>query len=582
MVLSSYSATGKRGQDQGGVAAGAAKAGPCEVLSRRFWLVSIKTEAMIAWPRREKTCGIGKKEKEMIGNPLLLVCLAIGCGALLGRIAIKKISLGVAGVLFAGLAWGYLEPAVKTPDALATFGLALFVYAIGLSSSEVLFGAWSRGTWRYLLVPPVAIGAAFGVDVLVTRLLGIPSSTAAGVFAGALTNTPALAAATTVLGAKGAEATLGYAIAYPLGVLIPILLLSWPYRRETKHVGDKLAVVAIQVGKLHDPGESIAGILERHLLSVRFARCVRDGEQFAIAGTSVIQNGDIVTVVGLSDDVHHAVEFLGCEHDDAFLRDHSQLDCRRIFVSNPAVCGKTLRSLAMFHKFDAVVTRIRRGDADFIPTADSTIMPGDRLRVIAPKEQLTGVSEFIGDSYQEASEFNILTFGLGLAMGIGLGGVSCTLPMGLGTFEVGPVAGCLLVALMLGAFGRTGPLTWYLPYSASVSLRQLGLVVFLACAGLKAGALLHTAPVNLSALLLGACVTSVACLLAIAMAHHIAGNSWPFIGGVVAGLQTQPAVLGFAVGRCGNERVEAGYAAVYPLSMLGKIIFVQIFLLFMK
>jgi len=309
---------------------------------------------------------------------------------------------------------------------------------------------------------------------------------------------------------------------------------------------------------------------------------VRGDEQFAIAGYSVIKNGDIVTVVGLSGDVCAAIEALGIKYNGDFSSDRSQLDYRRIFVSNPAVCGKTLEQVGIFRHYEGIVTRIRRGDLDFIPKADTTIMPGDRLRVIAPREKLSAISEYLGDSYHEASEFNILTFGLGLAMGIALGTVEIRLPMDIGIFEIGPVAGCLIVALILGAIGRTGPLTWYLPYGASMSLRQLGLVVFLACAGIKAGGLLHTAPLDVSALLLGACITTVTCLVTIAMARIIAGKSWPFIGGVVAGVQTQPAVLGFAVGRCGNERVEAGYAAAYPLSMLLKIVLVQVFLMIMR
>lgn len=518
----------------------------------------------------------------MFDNPLLLVCLAIGCGALLGRISIQKISLGVAGVLFAGVMWGYIEPAVKPPDALATFGLALFVYAIGLSSSEFLFHTWAHGGWRYLLIPPLAVGSAFAVDLIAAKLFGLPASTAAGVFAGALTNTPSLAAATTVLGQRGAEATLGYAIAYPLGVLIPILILSWPFRKESHSVGDSLASIAIMVRNVKDPGESIAGLLERYSLNVRFARCVRGDEQFAVSGYSVIKNGDIVTLVGLSEDLLKATDVLGIRYEGDIQNDRSQLDIRRIFVSNPELFGKTLRQIGVFRNYEGIVTRIRRGDADFIPIAETTIMPGDRLRVIAPREKLSSISAFLGDSYHEASEFNVLTFGLGLAMGIALGTVNVSLPMGLGTFEVGPVAGCLVVALVLGAFGRTGPLTWYLPYGVSMSLRQLGLVVFLACAGIKAGGLLHTAPIDMSALVSGAFITTVACLVTIAMARAIAGKSWPFIGGVLAGVQTQPAVLGFAVGRCGNDRVEAGYAAVYPLTMLLKIIFVQIFLMVMK
>lgn len=518
----------------------------------------------------------------MLNNPLLLVCLAIGCGAMLGRISIRNVSLGVAGVLFAGVVWGYVVPDVKPPDALATFGLALFVYAIGLSSSDFLFEISSHGGWRFLLIPPAAIGAALLVAMFAAPILGIPPSTASGVFAGALTNTPSLAAATTVLGQRGAEATLGYAIAYPLGVLIPILLLSAPLRRETREVADKLSNAAIMVTNIDEPGESIAGLLERHSLSVRFARCVRNGEQFAISGSSVIKNGDIVTVVGFSQNVRDAINKLGAEYDDSVLSDRSQLDFRRIFVSNPAVYGKTLRQLRIFRKFEGIVTRIRRGDRDFIPNAETTVMPGDRLRVIAPRENLSSISEFIGDSYHDVSEFNILTFGMGLAMGIALGTVDISLPFGMGTFEVGPVAGCLLVGLILGALGRTGLMTWYLPYGASISLRQLGLVLFLACAGIKAGGLLHTAPIDMYALLLGACVTTAACLATIAMCRAMSGKPWPFVGGFLAGVQTQPAVLGFVVGRCGNERVEVGYAEAYPLSMLLKIVLVQIFLLVMK
>ncbi|GAW67526.1 yidE/YbjL duplication [Geoanaerobacter pelophilus] len=518
----------------------------------------------------------------MLNNPLLLVCLAIGCGAMLGRVALRNVSLGVAGVLFAGVIWGYLEPGVKPPDALATFGLALFVYAIGLSSSDFLVDLCSHGGWRSLFIPPAAIGAAFFAALVLSRLLGIAPATASGVFAGALTNTPSLAAATTVLGPQGAEATLGYALAYPLGVLIPIVILAVPLRRETRQKPDSLVNAAVLAQHLHEPGESIQGLLERLSLSVRFARCVRDGVQFAISGSSVIRNGDVVTVVGPSRDVCDAVGKLGLECDQSVLSDRSQLDYRRIFVSNPEVYGKTLRELRLFRNYEGIVTRVRRGDRDFIPNAETKVLPGDRLRVIAPREHLSAISEFLGDSYHDASEFDVLTFGLGLAMGIALGAVEVVLPFGIGTFEIGPVAGCLFVALALGTLGRTGTLTWHLPYGASMALRQLGLVMFLACAGIKAGNLLHTAPLSPAPVLLGALTTSVACLVTVILSRALSAPSWPLTGGILAGVQTQPAVLGFAVGRCGNERVEGGYAEAYPLSMLLKIVLVQVLLLVMK
>ena len=512
----------------------------------------------------------------MFDNPLLLVCLAIGLGALLGRLAVFRVSLGVAGVLFAGVICGWLRPGVHPPDALATFGLALFVYSIGLSSSEALFDTWANGGWKFLLIPLAAIGVALGVDLALAALLGLSAPTAAGLLAGALTNTPALAAATTSLGARGAEATLAYAITYPLGVLVPILALSWLLRGESHDTGDTLGDAAIKVLGLGSKGETVASVALRLRLSVRFARCIRGAEQFALAGDSVIRNGDIVSVVGAPSDVALALTRLGTRSNDTVMQDYRQLDLRRIFVSNPQIAGRKLRELALHQHHEGTVTRIRRGDRDFIAHAETVLRPGDRLRVIAPRERMAEISAYLGDSYQETSEVNILTFGLGLAMGLALGTVRVSLPTGLGEFEIGPVAGCLIVAMTLGALGRTGSLTWYLPYSASMALRQLGLVVFLACAGIKAGALLHTAPFDASVLLAGLCVTVCAVVTTVAAAHAIGGRSWPFIAGVVGGVQTQPAVLGFAAGRCGHERVEPGYAEAYPLAMLLKIVAVQV------
>jgi len=508
-------------------------------------------------------------------NTLLIVCLAIAGGALIGGISFKKISLGVAGVLFSGIFFGFITPEAKPPEALATFGLSLFVYALGLSSSSYFFDTLTHGGWRQLFIVPVAIGAALVVGIPIQKMLGLPMATTVGVFAGAMTSTPALAAATTALGAKGgAEATLGYAISYPLGVLIPILLLSLPMRKVTKSCGEVLKSGAVVLTKIEDPGESIGGIMERFSLNVRFGRCERHGEQFTLTGFSVVKNGDVVTMVGLPEGVRHAIECLGEECPETSLA--AGLEMLRPFASNPSVCGKTLEEIGIHRKYSGIVTRIQRGDAEFIPSPSTVVIPGDRLRILAPGENLSAISEFVGDSYRAASEVNALTFGLGLAMGIALGTVEIHLPLGLGLFVVGPVAGCLIASLILGALGRTGPLSWHLPYGASVSLKQFGLMIFLACAGIKGGAVLHTAPLDLSTIFLGAAMTLVVSVVAIGMALRLTHRDWATVGGLLAGFQTQSAILGFAEERCGGDRVESSFTTIYPLAMLLKILSVQI------
>jgi putative transport protein len=260
--------------------------------------------------------------------------------------------------------------------------------------------------------------------------------------------------------------------------------------------------------------------------------------------------------------------------------DRSQLDYRRIFVSNPKLAGLPLRDLNLPQQFGAIVTRVRRGDIEFIPNGDTVLEPGDRVRVVTPRENMEALTKFFGDSYRSLSEVDILSFSLGIALGLLLGLVPVPLPGGV-VLKLGFAGGPLVVSLILGAFARTGPLVWTLPYSANLTLRQLGLILFLAGVGTRAGypfISTFTKGGGVYLLLAGAVITCAVSLLTLWIGHKLLKIPMGILIGMLAGIQTQPAVLGFALEQTGNDLPNIGYASVYPVAIIAKIVLAQLLL----
>jgi putative transport protein len=264
--------------------------------------------------------------------------------------------------------------------------------------------------------------------------------------------------------------------------------------------------------------------------------------------------------------------------------DISQYDKRRIFVSNPDVVGKQLRDLDVLEKHGALVTRLRRGDVELIPNGGTVLSPGDQIRVVAPHTQMNAVARLFGDSYRAVSEIDILTFSLGLALGLLLGLLPIPLPGGV-TLRLGIAGGPLLVALLLGALGRSGPLVWNIPYSANLTLRQIGLVFFLAGIGTRAGYAFISTITQGSGLLIfaaGAVITCLTTLLTMLVGYKLLKIPMGLLIGILSGMQTQPAVLGFSLEQTRNELPNIGYASVYPVAMILKIVFAQALLILLR
>jgi putative transport protein len=535
----------------------------------------------------------------LVDNPLLLLFVVVAIGYPLGRVRVAGSSIGVAAVLFAGLAVGALDEELRVPAIVYQLGLVLFVYTIGLSSGPGFFASLRRkGAQHSLLVLGMLLVAA-GFVWLAKELLDLRATYGAGLFAGSLTNTPALAGVLDYLREREtageieallAEPVVGYSVAYPIGVVGMILSIGllrrlWrvDYARERQRAGDLITGVrelenrTIRVTNSEAAGATVRDLALRHGWDVVFGRIARGGHHELAGEGTTLALGDLVSVIGTSADVERVAATLGETTGERLELDRHELDFRRIFVSNPRVAGHRLRDLNLPQQYGALVTRLRRGDVEFVPHGETILEYGDRLRVVTTRENMPAVSRFLGDSYRALSEIDILTFSLGLAAGLLLGVVPIPLAGGL-TIELGLAGGPLIVALVLGWLGRTGPFVWGLPYSANLTLRQIGLILFLAGVGTGSGRAFFETVASAEGLALfigGAAITVVVAVTTLTIGYKLLGVPFGLLTGVLAGLQTQPAVLGFALEESDDELPNIGYATVYPIATIAKIVLAQ-------
>ena len=538
----------------------------------------------------------------LIDNPLLLLFLVAAVGYPLGRIKICGSSLGVASVLFTGLAIGSLHPDLKLPEIVYVLGVALFVYTVGLANGPAFVASFRKeGLRNNLLVVGVLLFAT-GLTILAQKALHLKTALTAGMFAGSLTNTPSLAAILDIIKHTAPRETLnrllsepvvGYSITYPMGVIGMILAINllqrlWKidYGAEAKQLRgygvatEPLHNITIQVTRPEATGEPVENLRRQNRWDVIFGR-IRHGDSVILADPhSCFHPGDLVTAVGTAEELEKVTRFLGEKSGTEIDLDRREFDFRRVFVSNPKLAGRRLRDLHLKANHAAIVTRIRRGDDDILPSGDTVLELGDRVRVITDRDRMDEVSAFFGDSYRAVSEVDILTFSLGLALGLFLGTIPIPLPGGT-ELRLGFAGGPLITALILGTVGRTGPMVWSLPYSANLTLRQIGLILFLAGVGTRAGYGFITTFTKEGGLLLFAAGTFITFFTAVVMlwiGYRVLKIPMSLLTGMLAGLQTQSAVLGFALEQTRNDLPTVGYASVYPVATISKILLAQLLL----
>jgi len=532
----------------------------------------------------------------LIASPLLLLFVVSALGYLLGRIRIGGVGLGVAAVLFVGLAFGALDQRMALPEIVSQLGLVLFVYSIGLSSGPGFFASLRRKGLRDNLLVLGIILLAAALCVGLHHLLGMGAALTAGMFTGSLTNTPALASVIEQLqrgggSALAAEPVVGYSITYPMGVLgmmlaVYVLQRWWRVDYATEASGltgsgaEELVSRTARITQPRMDGRNIGELLRSEGWHVIFGRMRHEDRVELATIDAYLHLHDLVTVVGGEDEVGRVVAALGEAAPEPLELSRHTMDNRRIFVSNPAVVGRPLRELDLPRRQGAIITRVRRGDTEILPHEDLVLELGDRVRVVTRRDHMAEVSRYFGDSYRRLSEIDVVSLGLGIALGLVLGRIPLSLP-GVGGFTLGIAGGPLVAALILGRMERSGPVIWSLPYSANLTLRQIGLTLFLAGVGIRSGHSFVTTLTQgggLGIFLAGTLITCCSAVTMLVVGHRLLKIPLGLCIGMLAGMQTQPALLAFATEQTRNDLPNIGYATVYPMATIGKIVAAQLLL----
>ncbi len=443
--------------------------------------------------------------------------------------------------------------------------------------------------------------AGGGLAALFTQLFGFDTPHAVGIFCGALTNTPALAASVEAVKSLTTEypqalkdslinaPVITYGLTYPFGVLGVILwfyiFTKWhkiDFKKEEEERTSASGVGAImtQTFRISNPaviGKTAEGVLK--LIEQRrfvLSRIKREGTITIVVPDTVFEKNDLVVAVGTPDALERAQMILGELSTEQIKLDLSGFEYRRIFVSEDAIAGKRINELHLEKNYGATITRLRRGDVDFVPTPDTVLQFGDRVRVVTRHENIQRITNLFGDSMKSLSETDFLSISLGIVIGVFAGMVPIPLPDG-STFSLGFAGGPLIVSLILGKLQRTGSVTWSMPFNANLVLRQIGLVFFLAGIGVKAGQGFGDTfqSEGLLVIAAGALLTTVVSFFTLSIGYSYLRLPMSAVMGVMSAVSTQPASLAYANQQAKNDQPNVHYAMVYPASMITKIILAQ-------
>lgn len=535
---------------------------------------------------------------ELAQNPILTLFVVIGLGYLLGELNLFSFRLGVAGVLFMGIAIGALNPNIHIPEAVASLGLILFVYTLGIQSGPAFFESFRKKGSRDTLLAVIVLAIGFLMTLGAARILRLTGPKAAGMYAGSLTSTPTLAAVrdrvkelTKALPPEQAQANanepvVAYGLTYPIGVIGVLLLFQITRKlwRVQFNEGGRTSEIRIRDFVVENPGavgRTLQEIMRHHREPGFVISRIQRGDALPElpSDETVLQLGDLLAVVGGEEGLERAGLMFGAETQSQIELDRTRLDNRRFLVSSRLVVGKKIGQLTMPAGLNANITRIRRGDVELIPTPQTRLEYGDSVRVVTERENFPVMSQFFGDSIRGTAEAQFGSVAIGLVLGVLAGMFPIPLPGGQ-VLRLGLAGGPLLVAMVLGRLERTGSITWVMPASANLTLRQIGSVLFLAGVGTNAGYnfadTVRTSGLRL--LIAGAVITVVVHVIVLVVGYKWLKIPFDYLMGLSSGIQTQMACVAFADEASRSDEPSIAYASIYPVAMITKIILAQLLL----
>ncbi|TLH21412.1 putative transporter [Escherichia coli O25b:H4] len=535
-----------------------------------------------------------------------ILALVAVVGLFIGNVKFRGVGLGIGGVLFGGIIVGhFVSQAGMTLSSdmlhvIQEFGLILFVYTIGIQVGPGFFASLRVSGLRLNLFAVLIVIIGGLVTAILHKLFDIPLPVVLGIFSGAVTNTPALGAGQQILRDLGTpmamvdQMGMSYAMAYPFGIC-GILFTMWMLRvifrvnveteaqqHESTRTNGGALIRTINI-RVENPNLHNLAIKDVPILNgdkVICSRLKREETLKVPSPETVIQLGDLLHLVGQPADLHNAQLVIGQEVDTSLSTKGTDLRVERVVVTNENVLGKRIRDLHFKERYDVVISRLNRAGVELVASSDISLQFGDILNLVGRPSAIDAVANVLGNAQQKMQQVQMLPVFIGIGLGVLLGSIPVFVPGFPAALKLGLAGGPLIMALILGRIGSIGKLYWFMPPSANLALRELGIVLFLSVVGLKSGGdFIHTLVdgEGLSWIGYGALITAVPLITVGILARMLAKMNYLTMCGMLAGSMTDPPALAFANNLHPTSGAAAlSYATVYPLVMFLRIITPQL------
>lgn len=523
---------------------------------------------------------------DLLQSSYFSLFLIVALGFMLGRIKIKGLSLDVSAVIFIALLFGHFG--VIIPKELGTFGLVLFIFTIGIQAGPGFFDSFRSKGKTLIILTILIISAACLTGLGFKYLFDIDTPSIVGLIAGALTSTPGLAVA--IDSTNSPSASIAYGIAYPFGVIGVILFVKLipkimrvdlekeARRLEIERRGQypELITCIFRVSNASVFDKSLMQINARAMTGAVISRLKHKNEIVIPTASTVLREGDYIQAVG-SEESLNQLEVLVGQHEEGELPLDQTQEIESLLLTKKDMINKQLGDLNLQRNFGCTVTRIRRSGIDLSPSPDLALKFGDKLMVVGEREGITGVARLLGNDIKKLSDTDFFPIAMGIVLGVIFGKLNISFPGGL-SFSPGLTGGVLIVALILSAIGKTGPILWTMSGPANQLLRQLGLLLFLAEVGTSAGVNLVATFQDSGAVMfgVGAAITLIPMLVAVLVGRLIFKISLLDLLGTITGGMTSTPGLVAADSMVDSNIPSVAYATVYPIAMVFLILFIQV------
>ena len=539
-----------------------------------------------------------------VAHSVLILSLVIAFGIMLGKVKIAGISLGVTWILFVGIVFGHFNLSLNEHllHFLKEFGLILFVYSIGLQVGPGFFSAFKKGGFTLNILAVTSVSLSVAVAIVLYLVTDTPITTIVGILSGAVTNTPGLGAAqqanSDLNGIDAPEIAMGYAVAYPLGVIGAILALqSLKYilkinttteEAEAEKGMGHLQQLTVRPVSLEIINKAIDNktIKDIHpLVNRKFVISrIRDqyGKQELVNSDTELHLGDQILVISNPKDIEAITVFFGKQIDVKWEDEDSNLVSRRILITKPELNGKTLSQLRIRRNFGASITRVNRSGVDLVAAPNLQLQMGDRVTVVGSELAVSHAEKILGNSLKRLNHPNLIPIFIGIALGCILGSIPFMLPGIPQPLKLGLAGGPLIISILISRFGPHYKLITYTTMSANLMVREIGISLFLACVGLGAGKGFIETIVNEGGYMwigYGAIITIFPLLLTGLIGRYGCKLNYYTLIGILSGANTNPPALAYSNEQTSCDAPAVGYATVYPLAMFLRVLSAQLLIL---